>query len=141
MNAGSVARVLGISVTLVVLSVIVVGIVLLESPAHQRQRKLDAHRVQDLIAIQNAINVSMIRKKSLPPDLATLATEAGLHVEVADPQTKTPYEYEVLGPTSYRLCAVFETDSADEAQTGYYVGPVSWAHGAGRNCFELRTPK
>ncbi len=127
---------LAIIVTVIVVLSITAAILLLDPPAVQRQRRLDARRVKDLTGISYSIDSYWERKKSLPPDLATLEREPGLGVPLKDPQTGIAYGYEVTAPKSYRLCAVFELDSSDESRE--YRLSRKWSHGAGKQCFDLQ---
>ncbi len=117
----------------------VITAILLDPPGVQRQRKMDARRIEDLSSLQRATEEYWNRHKVLPTDLATLGTEPGLRVPVTDPDTGSPYVYEVTGPKAYRLCAVFARDSSERAAGLYYS--VTWAHGAGRHCFDLTIRK
>ncbi len=137
MTSASAHKILAWVVSAVVISAVVTAI-LLDPPGIQRQRKMDARRVEDLSSIKRAIEEYCNRHKVLPTDLATLAKEPGLRVAATDPDTGSPYVYEVTGPNSYRLCAVFARDSSERSAVPYYS--VSWAHGPGRHCFDLTIP-
>jgi hypothetical protein len=130
-----------IAVSAVVVAAILAGIFTLGSPAVQRQRRLDERRVSDLMGIENAVTVYWQRRNALPADLAALAEEAGLRPNARDPEKGAPYDYEVTGPDSYRLCAVFAFDSTTDPAAPSRAHVSSWSHGAGRHCFELRIPK
>ena len=54
-----------------------------------------------------------------------------------DPEGRTPYVFEATGVDSFRLCAVFALDSAEEGQRSSWLPISHWAHGAGRQCFDL----
>ena len=138
MTSASAHKILAWVVSAVVIGAVVTAI-LLDPPGVQRQRKMDARRVEDLSSIQRATEEYWNRHKVLPTDLATLAKEPGLRVAATDPDTGSPYVYEVTGLNSYRLCAVFAFDSSERAAVPYYS--VTWAHGAGRHCFDLTIPK
>jgi len=132
-------QILAAVVTTIVVGAVITAIILLDPPGVQRQRKMDEHRVDDLMTIQRAAEEYWTRHKKLPPDLATLSKEAGLVVPTKDPETSTAYVYETSGPRSYRLCAVFARTTAERAAIPGYQ--VKWAHGAGRHCFDLEIPK
>jgi hypothetical protein len=132
-------KILAAVVTAVVVGAVITAIVLLDPPGVQRQRKLDARRIDDLMSIQRAAEEYWTRHKALAPDLAALGKEPGLVVPTNDPETGAAYVYEITGPKSYRLCAVFARTTAErDAIPGYLV---RWAHGAGRHCFDLEIPK
>ncbi|MGC8639234.1 MAG: hypothetical protein ACP5XB_05070 [Isosphaeraceae bacterium] len=132
-------KLLAFAVTAIVVGSLCAAVVLLDPPGVQRQRKMDERRIQDLMSLQRATEEYWTRHKALPPDLATLSKEPGLRVPETDPETGSPYGYEVTGPKSYRLRGVFARDSAEGASAPYYS--VKWAHGAGRHCFDLTIPK
>jgi hypothetical protein len=132
-------KILAAAVTTIVVGAVVTAIILLDPPGVQRQRKMDARRIEDLMSIQRAAEEYWIRHKALPPDLATLGKEPGLVVPTNDPETGAAYVYEVTGPKSYRLCAVFARTTAEGATIPSYL--IQWAHGAGRHCFDLKIPK
>ena len=54
--------------------------------------------------------------------------------ERRDPVTGAAYGYEIEGDRRYRLCAVFDTDTAVTRDAA--LGPGDWTHGAGRHCFD-----
>ena len=139
MTSVSGTRILASAVTAIVVGTVITAIVLLDPPGVQRQRKMDERRVEDLSSLQRATEEYWTRHKALPSDLATLSKEPGLRVPETDPETGSPYVFEVTGPKSYRLCAVFARDSAERASSPY--ASVKWAHGAGRHCFDLTIPK
>jgi hypothetical protein len=132
-------KILAAVVTTIVVGAVITAVVLLDPPGVQRQRKMDARRIEDLMSIQRAAEEYWTRHKVLPPDLAALGKEPGLLVPTNDPETGAPYVYEVTGPKSYRLCAVFARDTAERAAIPSYL--IKWAHGAGRHCFDLKIPK
>jgi hypothetical protein len=126
-------------VTIIVALAVVTAILILDPPSVQRQRKLDTKRIRDLTNISHSIDSYWERKKSLPPDLATLEREPGLKIPLKDPETGVAYVYELTSSKSYRLCAVFSLDSSDESQECNSCR--KWSHGAGRQCFDLKPPK
>lgn len=139
MERASGAKHLAIIVTIIVGLAVATAILILDPPGLQRQRKLDTRRIRDLTNISHSIDSYWERKKSLPPDLATLEREPGLKIPLKDPETGIAYVYEVTSSKSYRLCAVFSVDSSDESQE--YNSSRKWSHGAGRQCFDLKPPK
>ena len=74
------------------------------------------------------------REGTLPSSLEELSNEAGVFIELFDPETGQPYEYRVLGSNTYELCAQFARDTAEE-QGHFYR--YYWSHGQERQCFEL----
>lgn len=127
-------------VVLAVLAVVGVALLVLESPAEQRQRRLDERRVDDLRSIANAVDLYWTEEGSLPPDLDSVADWQGLDVETTDPVTGAPYGYTLTGDDSYELCATFATtDPTPEAGTAWRRHGNVWHHPAGEHCFELET--
>ncbi len=54
-----------------------------------------------------------------------------------DPLTGRPYEYRILGPSAYELCAEFERNTEEDNPR-----PADfWSHGPGRQCFQLEAKK
>src|SRR3990172_5143018 len=139
MKRASGAKHLAIIVTIVVGLAVVTAIIILDPPGLERQRKLDTRRIRDLTIISHSIDSYWERKKSLPPDLATLEREPALKIPLKDSETGIAYVYEVTSSKSYRLCAVFSGDSSDESRE--YISSRKWSHGAGRQCFALKPPK
>lgn len=127
-----------IASTVVVLSVIV-AVFLLDPPGVQRQRRMDARRIEDLKSIEYSVDTYWERKKALPQSLAAMQKEPGLKTDLKDPQTGGAYEYQVKTPKSYSLCAVFSLDSSDNSQE--FSTARKWSHGAGRQCFDLKPPE
>jgi hypothetical protein len=122
-----------------VVAAVVAGIVAVGPPSLERQKKLDEIRVADLAAIERLISSFTKIHKGLPRDLAALAQEPGYEIPRTDPESKTPYEYEVLSADGYRLCAHFSTRSTRErAATIYLPAANTWSHGAGKQCFNRR---
>ena len=73
-------RILAAVVTAIVVGAVITAIVMLDPPGVQRQRKMDARRIEDLMSIQRAAEEYWARHKALAPDLATLGKEPGLLV-------------------------------------------------------------
>jgi hypothetical protein len=119
-----------------VVAALIAGIVAVGPPHLERDRKLDQVRVTDLAATENLISSFAKVHKSLPADLGSLAQEPGYPSPRVDPESGKPYEYEVLGPDGYRLCARFATESTHD--TTIYLPGKPWFHGAGKQCFNRR---
>ena len=117
-----------------VVAAVIIGVILLDSPAQERLRRLDERRVADLREIADELDYYWTREGILPSSLEELSAEPGVFVELFDPETGQPYEYRVLSSSTYELCAQFARDTAEE-QDRFYKD--YWAHGPGRQCFEL----
>ncbi len=128
-------RILLSFVIVVVITAVTMGLIVLGSPVEERTRLFDQRRVQDLQDLSGALNLYWTRHDRLPSTLDELSSEPGVDVSTMDPATTAPYEYLVLGDTTYQICASFERDSADRPRS--FLGDF-WAHGVGRHCFEPR---
>jgi hypothetical protein len=123
------------AVVIVVVAVAVGGLILIGSPAQERMRRIDVQRVADLRAVASAVDLYWTRHRSLPASLEDLSREPGASVKLLDPDMKRPYEYRILSNDGYELCAYFAGDWTDKPDSTY---KNFWAHGAGRQCFELK---
>ena len=138
MSTGSGGRRLAVAAGVVVIATIVAAIVVMGSPSAQRAAKLDSRRIHDLDRIVDVIGNYAERKHSLPPDLATIAKEPGRRLAIADPVDGSPYGYEITGARTFRLCAVFATDTARSHQGSERWRGEEWNHGTGRHCFDRK---
>lgn len=131
---------LGFVIGLVALAIIA-GLVMMGSPGDARARRLDERRVADLSRITLATDGYRSRHNRLPGSLQELAQDPEMSVPARDPATGDAYEYQVLGPKNYELCARFERTDPDssypEPQSGTDDG---WRHGTGRQCFQREAP-
>ena len=129
--------------TAMVLATIVAAVWVMDSPAVERQQRLDQRRVAELAQVQAVIEDWARSHGTLPVSLADLAAQPGMALPVHDPVAATPYGFEAIAARRYRLCAVFATDTATSRASGrQYVGhPAEWAHPAGHHCFERRLPR
>ncbi len=123
------------------------------SPATRRATNLDNTRVQRLSEIQGAIQNYYGFKGgaghlALPVNLDQLVADANTYIPpdgLIDPVTKQRFEYRVMGPRIYELCATFETVFSATSNNKTSVTPVTepasstqrFYHGIGRQCFPL----
>jgi hypothetical protein len=133
-------RWLAIAASVVVVVTVIAAILVMGPPSTQRELRLDQKRVGDLGRIANAARNHAERHGALPKDLATLARQPGQWISFVDPKDGAPYTYEVTGARTFRLCAVFATDTAKTENAGFESGD-EWIHGTGRQCFDLRARK
>ncbi|PKL36650.1 hypothetical protein CVV38_01975 [Candidatus Peregrinibacteria bacterium HGW-Peregrinibacteria-1] len=140
-------RVYAVGLSIVVLSSLVAGFLIVGSPAHQRKVRFDIQRVNDLSAIQEEVVAYWEMKEVLPESLEVMkndVTMMGYYYSTVDPVTEVPYEYNVISNLSFELCAEFETegDAHNVKRYGdrYFYrdveGGPTWEHGVGRTCFE-----
>lgn len=120
---------------------IVAGFFFVGSPFIERQRQFDQRRVDDLSSIQWQIINYWQSKEQLPPNLAALHDEISGYTPPVDPESGEAYEYSSTGNLSFRLCAMFLTQSEDSAQLARPVDPNGakndvWSHDIGRTCFD-----
>lgn len=127
---------LGICLAAVVITVVVISVSLLDSPAQQRLVRLDERRVADLRELSYAVDAFWTRVGRLPESLDELAAQEGIVSELGDPETGEPYEYRPGSGSNYELCAIFDRET-DVGERDFPYGYV-WTHGVGRQCFQLR---
>lgn len=145
----------------VVIGSIIAGFFIIGTPSEQRARRFDEQRVSDLQSLQNQIVNYWIQKESLPSALGLLEDSISGFFVAKDPESETSYEYNILNPLSFELCAEFKTSNKDSSsmisKRGYYAYPAypyptdsfqqNWDHEAERTCFtrtidpELYKPK
>lgn len=129
-----------VAAAVAIAATVTAAIVVMGSPAVQRERRMDETRVQQLMQIERALRMVHEREGRLPDDLAALAREPGLGLDLSDPQTAAPYRYRTQGANAFQLCAVFARNSADDRRRAPF-GPdadLAWRHPAGSHCFAFR---
>jgi hypothetical protein len=121
----------------VVLVVVILGIMVIGSPAKQRNVRFDNQRVSDLQSIQYAITDYYRANNKLPVDLDILTQGTTYYVSsIKDPVTKVNYEYAVTTANKYKICATFSLDSQADLNTLYQGNQEIWTHSVGQTCFE-----
>ena len=130
---------------------IVSGFFAAGSPFSQRLRRFDERRVQDLQSIQyEVINYWQV-KESLPQTIDQLRDDIRGFIPPADPETGETYQYRLLGPLQFELCADFKISNKQNSSSGqikpgplvpreiyypaYPVTDESWFHDAAKTCF------
>ena len=131
------SRVSGRGLLLIVVSVVVAvvavaGFLMMGAPDQTRLHRIDERRTEELQSIAIAIETHYANGKRLPDQLSDLRPVPGDAQPWRDPASGQPYEYRVLGGSRYELCATFSLASEEGD-----VRSSQWAHGAGRQCFEL----
>jgi hypothetical protein len=128
---------------IIIVASIILGFMVIGSPASQRNRRMDNQRVVDLQNLQWQVVSYWQRKEALPTNLSEVADPLSGFVLPTDPQSKASYEYRKTGNLSFELCATFALVSK-ATQPGYYEqsmaypigrGMENWSHEAGRQCF------
>jgi hypothetical protein len=123
----------GASVTTVITAV-VAGLFILGSPREERARRIDRRRVVDLQGIVAATDLYWTRHSRLPASLDDLTAEPGVTISTGDPASSEIYGYQPMDSSRYEVCASFELESGETSRD---PERNLWAHGAGRQCFQL----
>jgi hypothetical protein len=122
-----------------VVVVFILGALITGAPSSERARRIDENRINDLRTIQQEIRSitldqmgpTPVQKEALPVDLKEVQAKAVYtQPNIIDPETGLSYEYTVTSPTTFELCAVFET-----ARNQTY--DIFWNHETGRQCFAV----
>lgn len=133
--------------TVAIMASIVVGFVLVGSPAQQRLVRLDSQRVDNLSMLQNEITYYYQQKQELPATLDDLSNSLNAFIPPVDPVSGTSYEYTLTDDLTFELCANFDAPSygfTSGMMTSTMMGgrPMmvgaynqSWQHDVGRTCF------
>lgn len=135
MSGTSTGRWLLIAAGMVVAITVVAAIMVMGTPGAQRQLRQDERRVRDLDSLRDDVEAWAKQRGELPPDLATLERRPGVRLRVTDPFTGEPYRYEPIDARRYRLCATFQTDTAQLRDNAWI--DKAWRHPSGPYCFEL----
>lgn len=137
-------KILAIVLAVFALVSIIIGFFIVGTPVDQRNRRFDEQRVQELQMIQGQVVNYWTLKKSLPADLSLLQDNISGFMVPSDPDTKVGYEYKILDPLKFELCATFarpnnELDFRFKEAPQYAMPNDSfqqnWNHEAGRTCF------
>jgi hypothetical protein len=123
-------------VSLAVIAAVGIGLYLNGAPWELRLHRLDEQKVQDLRNLATAVDNYHERNGDLPANLDALdGSDLWMILRKEDPETNTPYDYEVADARSYDLCAVFHR-AGDGAQYDIAL-PDFWKHPAGEHCFRF----
>jgi len=138
-------KILAIILSIVVLASIIAGFFIIGTPMDQRNRRFDDQRVQELQMLQNQVLNYWTLKHNLPANLSLLQDDISGFIVPTDPETKVAYEYKIIDPLKFELCATFAKDSEDQGTIGrgkeYPMAPYdgsfqqNWNHSAGRACW------
>lgn len=143
MSGQGTGRTLLVAAAVIVAATLAAALWVMESPAQQRDRRIDQRRTQQLDAIADAVDAWVAGNKRLPSSLAELANQPGLSLAVVDPVDGKPYGYRATAEFGYRLCARFSTSTADRDGSPDHFGwyDQHWLHPAGPYCFERTVAK
>ncbi len=142
-NDSKVPHNLAIVVAALVLASIILGFFIVGTPKQQRNRRIDDQKVMELQTLQSQIVDYWSRKKVLPEELEALQDNISGFKPPADPESGKPYEYNVIEPLKFKLCADFLTSNTglpSSKSRSAYTSPYSpfqqnWEHEKGRTCF------
>ena len=132
--------------TILTVVALIYGFSAIPSPMQQRVLKLDHKRVSDLGQLQYSVEDYYQNNGILPQTLDVLEENSYSPSETldkTDPETKKPYEYTLVTPNSYKLCATFTTDSSqqsssyDDENYTYDTYKSKFKHPKGYYCFTL----
>lgn len=172
-NHSSIGIIFSLAGVVLVAVVISYSFAIMGSPFKQRMLRLDDRRVNDLQTLQYQIINFWQQKEKLPEDLSALSNPISGQTLPVPPEFEKgeKYEYKVLAPLKFELCATFNLPIPkgwrEYSNGGYgimmpsyptreiaydqngsmkpypYPGGVneSWDHQAGRTCFERTIDK
>ena len=120
-----------ICASLLVAAAVIAAFLVIGSPAQIRAARLDGQRVTSMQAVIDAIAGDHQRGDPLPDSLAQLVNRpAHSYVRILDPETRQPYDYRVLDPDHFELCAHFATAATDPDRPASQLAN----HASGRVC-------
>lgn len=136
-----------ISVSVVTLAMLIIGLVMVGTPAQYRKMQNDQTRVNDLQNIQSYVEQYYYQKSTIPTSLQELTSGSFVFTIPTDPKSGDEYEYIATSSTTFQLCATFETDGTtttppglarpyDAGAYGYMPYTDEWKHSASRTCFD-----
>lgn len=138
-------RIIAWSVVVVTIAATVTGFMVAGLPESARDRRFDERRVGDLQNIQWQLVQYWQQKGTLPANLLRLNDSISGYAAPLDPIMQSSYEYRMISPLTFELCATFATASdASPTATSYAPTPArmfddpsfqQWAHPKGRSCF------
>jgi len=96
------------ALSLAVAALVVAALVAIGGPGAGRKEKRDEARVQDLLAMGDAIACLAADAEGKLPETLEGIESCGSSLQLDDPFTGVPYRYERLSEDRFRLCAGFE---------------------------------
>jgi hypothetical protein len=130
-------KILAAVVALITLASIIIGFFIIGTPADQRERRFDEERIGDLQILQSQIVNYWSKKDSLPGSLSDLEDDIMGFTVPFDPKTRDQYEYQIIDPLTFELCAVFARKNQNDKGARKYPYAVEeiWNHKEGRQCW------
>ncbi len=132
------SRYVAIGVGLITIISIVGGMMLIGSPATQRELRLDAQQVQELSYIQSGVVAYWQQTGELPASLEDLSKNFLQSPFSEGVEGRPPYKYEKRNDLSFALCATFAEPSPSQSYARMEMMGVdeNWEHQDGETCFE-----
>jgi len=139
----NIPKILAIILAVVMLGSIIAGFFIIGTPSDQRNRRFDDQRVMDLQNIQSQVINYWTMKEKLPENIEMMQDNISWFAVPQDPKTKELYEYRIVEPLKFEICATFAKPSQFKGvltSGERYVEPKAvyqenWDHEAGRTCF------
>ena len=121
-----------------VAAVVVASFTIMQSPGTARLKRADITRSDDLAAIRMAVRSYYKAEGHLPESLAPLTDRLASN-RFRDPLTQQPYEYRILDPEHFELCATYALEAPLDAGSRYMEPGEEdlGVHGPGRQCFRI----
>jgi hypothetical protein len=138
------SRIVGYAAGALVLITIGAGFFIIGTPWQAREYRYDSERISHLQNIQSEIINYWRSKEVLPKQLENLNNSLSSFYLPTDPKTHEAYEYSVLSPLTFELCATFAAETQPYAveqrsvpvkYPGEQGAPDNWHHMEGRTCF------
>ena len=142
-------RSVGIGVAILAVVAIGAGFFIVGTPAQARLARFDAQKVSDLQNIQSQVVYYWQAKQILPTVITDLNNSLSYGPVPVDAQTGESYIYESIGKLSFKLCAMFNTQSRANQNPpletravmptpvgGKEISQDNWQHESGRVCFD-----
>lgn len=129
-----VPMVAGVATSVILVASVILGFLLVGTPATQRLHRLDETRVMSLTTIQSQVVSHYTRTRTLPLTLEDMNNPLDGFVSPVDPVTGSAYEYNVKGELTFELCATFSAPSIPEevpqpSEPYYGYDPLYNKHG------------
>lgn len=103
------------------------------SPKAAKDKRNDDTRFQNIQSISYAIKSYYRSSFTLPQTTAAVVgTSYNLTALPVDPETKSEYEYSILNPQEFQICATFKTNTQTSQD---FLSPQ--AHPSGYYCYKF----
>jgi len=123
----------------IVIIVFVIALLIVESPAETRKRKLDNAIINNFSQIDSAMSNYYYDYQKLPENLDNLVADSDFLTEeyILDPVTKEKFDYNIKDNNTYELCANFQTSNKEDRDDYNYYNKA-WLHDAGYQCLSQK---